>query len=515
MLRKSKLFLYIILIFSLQMTLAGNEAELLKNYDEAREAYTKAHRAFAGLDYKNALLYYSAVERFLEGNPRFKPYFDHHYRNFSMIEIVKKHEALGEIKPAVVHKIAVFYIEKTDAPFKGKRIRADFTGELKEAAYLSQEVCKRYIEVLSGKKVTLEFTRIELDAVMTELSSSYSKDESGNTVEIVQGIVESLAPYPSQLLYEAAGNFDTFLFYWNDNKLKTAAKGGAKAQGGIFSLPFLPYQLYGPERGRIIISAALTDRPGTLLHELFHTLEKCYNINPIHGFYDSYRSFFPGWKGEGEYNYYQYHFDRIEKQDNFQAFEIRSRAKSHVTKELLDNNMQLFLKISPEKRRKAQQIFERAAGLHAKDKNEAFELYKKVISLNPYHAQALLRIATGYHYQGDKEKAYKYIVSAYQVNRADSEICYWIGVEHFHKKEYEKAVDYFTESLYYDPHSAKAFQYRGFVNYRLKKYPDALADFKASLQISSQFKEWIRNYLNGRIKAGDAEAGNILKELKL
>lgn len=208
-------------VFALQAT-AMNPPH---NLAEARQLYDQGNAAFGAKKWQEALDYYGAVEQFLDKNPTFRNSFDHHFRGFNIMDTVQKRRALGEIKPEVTHRILVMF-SKVDAPFPGGHVQAGIPPDLKVKAEASQEACARMVEVLSAGKVSLEFTRMELDATVTELSTSATLNNESDSVEVVHAVVESLIPYPAEIFRQNLDRYDTFLWYWNDQALRTTQGGG-------------------------------------------------------------------------------------------------------------------------------------------------------------------------------------------------------------------------------------------------------------------------------------------------
>jgi len=490
----------------------------IKNYQEAMDYYKKAHIEFIKLNYTEAIKYYTEIEKFLEKNIKYKTYFDHHYRDFSMIDIVKRHKNLGIFKPLIEHKIIVLYIKNTDTQFKDKKINAVFTDELKEAAYISQEICKKQIEVLSKGKMTVSFSRLDIDAYVTELSSSISINNDTGKIEIVQAVIESLNPYPWEIIYKNIQSYDTFLFYWNDNRLTTGNNGGgAKALGGASNLPIFPYQLYSSKRGRIIISASLLDRPGTLLHEIFHTIENKLDIKPIHGFYNQNRKYFPDWKGKGEFNYYEYHFDQIIKDNKISDLEFIKSFPDFTDDRVIEKNHNTFKEISYSNLNLAQKLYIQANELmeDKKKQNDAEKLFEKILEINPSHLDSLIKLCVINHNNNKKSIALDFITRAYEINPLNSSVCYWMGVEHYNQNKIDAALKYLTEGLKYSPKSSIILQYRSFVYYQNKNYSEAEKDFTYLLEISPDNKKWIINYLEGKKKQKNTNAERIMKKLNL
>ncbi|MFA6561212.1 MAG: tetratricopeptide repeat protein [Verrucomicrobiia bacterium] len=452
---------------------------------EAQQLYDRGNAAFGAKKWQEALKYYGSVEQFLTKNPTFRNSFDHYYRGFSIMDTVQKRRALGVIRPEVTHRILVMFT-KVDAPFPGGRVQAGFPPDLKATAESSQEACARMIEVLSAGRVSLEFTRMELDATVTELSASATLNNESDSVEVVQAVVESLVPYPAEIFHQNLDRYDTFLWYWDDKQLRTTRGGYATALGGAVLMPLVPGLLTGPERGRLIVSARLLSRPGTLLHELFHTFEKCYGISPIHGFRSSTRNYFPEWTGTGEFDYYRYHFNRVAETRGLAGFGFRKRFPSRVTADLLKQGLDFSRTLKPEE-------------LHG---SETFTVK---------HRKEGMRL----HGLGDYDKALAEFTRLYTINPFDAETCYWMGVESYRKNNCSAAIRYFNEGLALDPASARTLQYRGVVQYRQGNHNQAAADFRNAIAVDSRQAEVVRRFLEGQAKRGDAAAKGVIEAVGL
>lgn len=490
-------------------------AQVPANLTDAREVYTLGHRAFAEGLYNTAVEYYTRVEEYIETQPDHKRLFDHHHRDFSMIEIVKEHQRLGRGEPVVNPRILVLYIEEVDTAFRDIPIRTSFSRELKETAKLSQEICKKYMEVMSGGEVTLTFDRLDLTAAVTEIVSYTTYNSEGEELEALDFVLESLQPYPGELFLEHYNDYDVFLFYWDSTDLKIDRYGGPKAFGRAIRLPLIPYVLYGPVRGCVVISSPLLDRPGTLFHEIFHTIEQRYSIAPSHGFWDDNRHHFPGWTGFGEFDYYAYHFDTTLKQAGYNKFEYTASRENTISLDKFSHFQEETISIPISALQEADRLFDEAQPFFHADTAKAKPLLYEAIQLNPYHAGALHRLCVLEHFDGNRELAFDLINRAYKLMPDDTYICYWMGIQYHHKQMPEESIEYFSESLAHDPGYASSWQYRGFINYRLGRYKAALEDFKTCLELTDQFKSWMTDYLTERAGLGEAVAAEMLKELGL
>ncbi|MCB1172417.1 MAG: hypothetical protein KDK39_02575 [Leptospiraceae bacterium] len=506
-----------ILIFCISSAFCGLYAQEQgpANYSQAYDVYWQAHKAFAQNQHEKAMQLLKKVEAYTEVKPEHKNFFDHGYRNFSLIDMVEKHRDLGKIQADTIHKVLVLYIMKTDIKFRKQHIHKSFTPELKDTAYISQEICKKYMEVMSGGKLSLEFDRMDLNSVLTGLDAFGYKGPSKAPMETVHSRLESLQPYPGELLLEKYNEYDTFMFYYHSGGLSLPNGGGATAVGGSLNFYFTPYGLSGPRRGRLMVSERLINKPGTLFHEFFHTIEQRYGIQPGHGFWPHLRKNFPEWKGEGEFDYYRYHFGKIAKTAGFEKFEFHESWPSNATKTQFSEMHQKMRRIPMTDLQKAESLFIKAQESYVHGNKDAKKLLYRVIKLNPYHYRALYYLTILENTDKNSDLAFELIRRAYKINPYDSLICYWMGVKHFHIRELDESIKYLSESLANDPVYDSAWQYRGFVHYQKGEYNQALADFKSCLEKSDRFRNWITEFLEGRQKSGDLEAGEMLEKLSL
>ncbi len=487
-------------------------------YRQAKEVYARGEMAFTQGRHANAFAFFKQVESFLADNPTYKTGFDHRKRGLVLSEAVTQHQKLGEFTPDVVHRVLVFYVKRTDAALGKQRIVAEFSNELKEKAEVAQQVCARYVELLSAGALTLEFDAHDLDATLTEVTSSIS-DYTGT--ESVQASLESLLPYPTKLLYEHIGEFDSLLLYWNDGGLRLENGGGGKALGGSVNIPLIPYLLEGPKRGRLFVSSSLLHRPGTLLHEFFHTMEDCYGIQQRHGFMDRHRQAFPQWQGIGEFDYYRNHFEQTFAPRSYKGASLHTTNPNLISPGTLALNLSKIQNLGDDESafqrlREAEALYIQGWELDLRDQNDqAAEFYQRTVELNPFHSKALLRLGKYYHYQDEKKRAFAQILQAYEANPDDPEIYYWMGIEYFHQNQIPQSIRCLSEGLALDPGSARLYHYRGFVHFVRRHYPEAESDFRSCLAISSQYAKWIKTYLATQRDRGNTAAGKMLEQLGL
>lgn len=460
MIKKTNLFVIVLFIpFLLHAQNTDKPKRTLSNkitcYNQAQIYYTQAHEAFAHSDYDAAITCYQKVDDYISLHPEHARYFDHEFRNYSIVDMVQRRKALGTVNPKCTHRVLVIFINKVSATYKGKQVETTMTDKIKKKTEISGQVCNHLSEVLSAGELAIKFDTISINSTLTCIDET----DTGDGLQAADRFIYSLTPYPGKLLLDEANNYDSFLFVWNPNDLhgKTVYKG-PHGWGGTNNLVFHPYINEGPIRGRLLISAGLIDRPGTIFHELFHTLEKSYNISPIHGFKDENRKHFPEWKGKGEMEYYQYHFTDILNNKGF--YDICLAKKSPMQAKFVEvaNSMQ-HISISLDDRKKAENIIKKAS-----EKNE--ENFHAAIQLNPYSPKVLLNYAIFLHNSNRKAEALKQVKTAYQQSPYNAEICYWLGVEYYHANQKEEAINFMKQALILDSNMTKAQNYLDFMQSR-------------------------------------------------
>jgi len=429
----------------------------ISTYTQAQACYTQAHEAFVGAEYNLAIACYKKVDGYISAHPEHSSFFDHSYRNYSMVDMVRRRQTIGEMQPKWTHRVLVIFINKVSASYKGNRVKTVMTDDIKKKAETAWGVCSRLTEVLSAGELTLNFDAVNLNSTLT----CVEEPEGGDGLQSADRFIYSLTPYPTKLLSSKLNDYDSFLFIWNpkDSYGNTSYKG-AHGWGGVSRISLSPYMIEGPMRGRLVISASLINRPGTILHELFHTMEKCYDISPIHGFRDENRGHFPRWKGRGEINYYQYHYTEIMKKEGFLNLSLSKLFPLQPALVELAKQSQSGVTASLNNRKKARGIARKISGNYSQE-NE--KLYKDALLLNPYDPEILLQYTISLHSAGRKSEALDQIKSAYHQSPYNPEICYWIGVESYHGGKKKAAISYMKEALVLDKKMQKAEKYLDFM----------------------------------------------------
>lgn len=148
----------------------------------------------------------------------------------------------------------------------------------------------RYLEALSGGNLAVAFDFVTLDRPVTKLKTG-PKGEYMLDLEMLSQSSPELTPH--------IGNHDTFLFVWPAGSFVPARAGGGKLSGtwrGVMQVPAM----------RMALDSQSLPGPSLLLHEFFHVLERLAGIKPEHGFEKNLRKNFPEWKGNNEFDYYEW-----------------------------------------------------------------------------------------------------------------------------------------------------------------------------------------------------------------
>ncbi len=124
---------------------------------------------------------------------------------------------------------------------------------------------------------------------------------------------KKLLPLIAKIKDQSAGGYDTVFYFFNGSGFR-----GIRPSASLFfksRFPGIPFPAGRTVQGFISIPYnSHRALEGMYVHEYFHLLENRYGIYPKHGFSPdrhykkNIRSAFPGWKGQGQYDYYLWHF---------------------------------------------------------------------------------------------------------------------------------------------------------------------------------------------------------------
>lgn len=284
----------------------------IRSVNDALALDRTAAAAFASGDYTRAHEGYDLVAAYLRSNGIRKG-FDRVVYDIPILDVVSDRAALTMNDRPIQLRFLVIYVAATDIP--GRVPRRNMNPDSIRRANIAQDCFSRYVEVLTRGRVTCTFERHVHDAVVTDILISTNFFE-GTSSLIHKLALDSIRPYPGMLA--SLPRFDSLLAYWEQGALNGRPTGGmwpvALGNGRTVTRGYLQFPVS-------------YEWPGTLLHEFFHTVEDIYHISPRHGFADSVRTKFPGWKGQGQYDYYRWHFETTVAQAGFGRIILREQSQ--------------------------------------------------------------------------------------------------------------------------------------------------------------------------------------------
>ncbi|MBN8216205.1 MAG: hypothetical protein J0L75_06160 [Spirochaetes bacterium] len=236
----------------------------------------------------------------------------------------------------------------------------------------------------------------------------------------------------------------------------------AKPTGGAQRLPLIPWQWDGPKRGVLYIPESFADRPGTLLHEIFHTFEARFEIQPIHGFRSEVRSAFPDWKGSGEWDFYSHHLGRVSSSVGLSNFIFAGRDGYAVTAALFAANREAAALAGPGIRR-AFGLSEEARRNHPAFASDATNeaLYARALGLNPSCLPALRGLGMLRLGAKDPLAAKALFERAWALDPGSADTAYWMGVTEANRRDTETAALWFRRALALEPGDRRPAEYLG------------------------------------------------------
>lgn len=318
-----------------------------------------AHVAFAEARYEDAVRLYRRT-----AEPGAQPCVGRDYCLSELIEAVEQRSRLGRVAPADTHRIGLIFVTeiRTTSPDGSVRRRRDVTDEQRANWRIYAAVVRQLIESFSNGGMTLKFD--EVDAVFSH--SAGGPDTAWYTDQL------DLERY----FRDNVNNHDSYV------TLSTTIPFGL---GLARRYPFVAYVLYGPDRGVANINSAWDWT--FLLHEWFHAVEFIAGVQPSHGYMDSIRTAFPGWRGRTEFDYFRWHF-RTTLAPNWSRLSYRRRFPAQPwSSEAWSRIAAAYDTIPLERRREARRIFDLARRLA--DTALMVAEYERALGLSPHMPQPL------------------------------------------------------------------------------------------------------------------------------
>ncbi len=320
-----------------------------------------------------------------------------------MITATRDWEARKKPNKVFVHKIVSLYLAKTevDQVYKDGVRRSSsrsITPLQRMRSAIIEPVLTRLVEAWSGGQMTLSWNKMDLDATVTAIHEDTFNSDPTWTPDLSR-IVTNDGTDLGELLYDLVSSYDTVLWYWEGQSVSNIASGG------MLNLPLVPWQLDSVGRGYINfpISWPMANFLSALMHEFFHVVEAMATISPTHGFQKQVRSSFLAWTGEGQFDYFRWHFKNT-LASRFQSLGFLAQKPSTIDLERVKKHRDLAASIETDKRIEADAIARQVSAKYwnssGAEKLRLGVLALTALELNPHHALAL-RVAYEY-YQSQK-----------------------------------------------------------------------------------------------------------------
>lgn len=457
-----------------------------------------AHISISNKNYSDAIKYFKQAEEYGLKNSIVKDYL----RKFEVTtqrELIEERKRLGKINPVYENKVLGLFINYTNVNFNslnGKQIigKSKISREEIDRAVLFQKVLKEFVESMSSGKYTISFENQELNATLNELRVS-----AFGGLDTRQPVFESITPSVENIYYSNRNKYDTFAIYWNgENDVSTTANGGA------FQYPYINYQLYSPNRGYISFPTNWKDESLAIgiTHEFFHNMEAIVGITPTHGFDSTIRSKFPEWRGNGQLDYFRWHFkmnlpkilnDKMLRDDpsNWKNLGWLHRFPDIITQEDYEFNKKSISKINKEDLKKSFELSTEAYSLYWEqgNKEKADPLFLMAYNLNPYNPNAL-------RYMGDLELSRKNYKAALEYYKTLSKInpLSWtfrmvIKIQQWDLKDIPGALETYTKYFERYPNEKEILIiHYGRALYDANLYDNALEIFEKGIQSKEENK---------------------------
>ncbi len=487
-----KKFLLLLIFFSFATSSLFSKNKI---YSEIKFIHEKADYAFIKKDYDSAINFYKKLTDLLSKNPLFHNYNSISLYNIPIVDMVKKRKALGKIKPQYVHMIHVIYLYKTTVTLKKNNKRYNLTlneNEIKETKRFLQ-IFKLYTEVISNGFFSLKFTFDIHYFPIKRMKQQSSKDYNNKTLSYRFPILNSVQNL-GEKIFSQYKTKDTFLFYYKSKGIN------ARPIGGVDHLPLVSYIAKTPLRGRLLIPIEFKNG-FVLFHELFHSIEFLSHIRPPHGFTRFNRKFFPKWKGHGQYDYYQWHFQKTLSSISFKQINFIQQYPAFMTEKQFSKLEKLKLLFNNKNLIKSEVLQEKADKLHKMRKlKKAFKIYKLSLKYNPYNIKSLQRVCYYYFQKKLFKKLLSILKSALLIHPYDRDLNYYQGVSYYNTKKIKLAIKSMSNTIIYNPDEYRAYYYRGFLYMMQEKYELAQNDYLQAIRINSGYKTTILNFLRIYLK---------------
>lgn len=346
-----------------------------------------------------------------------------------------------------LHEVAIDQPGMSNNQLIGKTILTD---QQKTAAVRAFTSLRGYLEAMSLGKFSSTFSTVEYPGTVSAFRLRRD-DTTQPPIEMREPDTNYASPTLWSLLHDHYQQADSIVYIWGGgSRLASVATGGARLH------PLIPWTLNSPLRGFMQIPGQmLLNRyaPVLVMHEFFHSVEQMVGIKPGHGYKPAQRDQFADWKGNGQLDYYRWHFDTtIPRQFNLKK-EFKSELgwanlnfatrypEKPFSRSTLARIAELAAPIPAADRRMAIELLQQAQPLiKAKKHQQALPLLQNALRLHPIHPDIQLELGRLYEQAGNYQSALE-IYQARHTTYPDYQTIRGLATAHQKLQHYPQAAD--------------------------------------------------------------------------
>jgi tetratricopeptide (TPR) repeat protein len=348
---------------------------------------------------------------------------------------------------------------------------------------------------LSRGKIRIENEVQVLDATVKEVKSIlWSSGQTGQKVEVLQPVFETIEGYPAADIFQSKNQQDGFIFlYPMDKKLIEQRAHGFSGP----SYPMLVANTLDMSARRMGITLALDNssiyRTGVVLvHEFFHNVEAAYEYGITHVYYDQFKALWPAWyKGGGELSYYEAYFRNIVDPKGYSQLYYKNNLDSVNEKDLeravsyRDKYEAKRLKQSKEWMGKAWEWY------NAGKKESAKASFLKAYELFPYAPRVNEMLGYLFYLDKDYKTALFHYLKEEETSSSPQNFYQMIAYLYEITNDLKQSGHYYAKLWEATPEFAKNLYLLGRNYYLRKDYKNALNYFEQYLAMKKENDELI------------------------
>jgi tetratricopeptide (TPR) repeat protein len=173
---------------------------------------------------------------------------------------------------------------------------------------------------------------------------------------------------------------------------------------------------------------------------------------------------------------------------------------------------QMALKYTPRSARSSIYTSLGNISLDQESYNEAIEMYKKGIEINPLAAEVYCNLGVTLWRQKEYEKAIEELETAIEIKPLVIAYYTW-GLALHDQQNYKDAIEKYKKTLEIDPRFASAYYYLGVALYNIGKYDEAIKNFQEFIELApdDQLVDEAKRYINKLTEETEQDNGSVPK----